>query len=70
MLLVPGIVDSEDEVGEAASWLSGISGDIPLHLSRCFPAHRHSAPPTDVEFMKRAAARAREYLKYVYLGNV
>jgi pyruvate formate lyase activating enzyme len=70
MLLVPGLVDSEDEVAEAARWLSGVSDNLPLHLSRCFPAYRHTAPPTDVEFMKRAAARAREHLNYVYLGNV
>jgi pyruvate formate lyase activating enzyme len=70
MLLVPGIVDTEDEVGEAARWLSGISPDLALHLSRCFPAYRHTAPPTDIAFMKRAAARAGEHLKHVYLGNV
>jgi pyruvate formate lyase activating enzyme len=70
MLLVPGIIDTAEEVANAAEWLAGISGDIPLHLSRCFPAFRHTAPPTPVEFMRKAKEAAEKHLKYVYLGNV
>lgn len=70
MLLVPGIVDTAEEVEEAAKWLSSLSPDLPFHLSRCFPAYKHNAPPTDTAFMKQAAIAARKHLNYVYLGNV
>jgi pyruvate formate lyase activating enzyme len=70
MLLVPGIIDTVEEVENAAEWLAGISDELPLHLSRCFPAFRHTAPPTPYEFMCKAAAAAEKHLKYVYLGNV
>ena len=70
MLLVPGIIDTVEEVERAAEWLSGISRGLPLHLSRCFPAFRHTAEPTDTGFMKRAAEAAQKHLDYVYLGNV
>ena len=70
MLLVPGIIDTVDEVERAAKWLSGISEDLPLHLSRCFPAYRHTAPPTPEAFMRKAAESAEKHLRYVYLGNV
>jgi pyruvate formate lyase activating enzyme len=70
MLLVPGIIDTADEVERAAKWLAGISEDLPLHLSRCFPAFRHTAPPTSLDFMHKTAASAEKFLKYVYLGNV
>lgn len=70
MLLVPGIIDAAEEVERAAEWLAGISPDLPLHLSRCFPAFRHTAPPTSIEFMKKAEEAAKKHLNYVYLGNV
>jgi pyruvate formate lyase activating enzyme len=70
MLLVPGIIDTADEVDLAAQWLSGISDELPLHLSRYFPAFRCTAPPTPAEFMRKAAERAEKHLKFVYLGNV
>lgn len=70
MLLVPGIVDAPDEVEHAAQWLASISRELPLHLSRCFPAFRHTAPPTSVDFMRKAAEAAEKHLQYVYLGNV
>jgi pyruvate formate lyase activating enzyme len=70
MLLVPGIIDTVEEVEKAAEWLASLSEDLPLHLSRCFPAYRHTAPPTPLEFMREAAICAEKHLKYVYLGNV
>lgn len=70
MLLVPGILDDAAEVERAAQWLAGLGKDIPLHLSRCFPAFRHTAPPTPLPFMRKAEAAARKHLQYVYLGNV
>ncbi len=70
MLLVPGIIDTAEEVEAAAIWLSGLSPKLPLHLTRCFPAFRHTAEPTPIPFMHKAADAARKHIEYVYLGNV
>lgn len=69
-LLVTGLNDSEEEVGNLASWLAGISPDIPLHLSRYFPNYKLDLPPTPEERMDTAYRIAREKLNYVYLGNI
>lgn len=69
-LLVPGENDSEDEIRAMAKWLSGISPDIALHLTRFFPRYRMSdRPATPVKTVYRLAELARESLRWVYAGN-
>ncbi|GAE89848.1 radical SAM domain protein [Acetivibrio straminisolvens JCM 21531] len=54
-----------------AKWLSTISKDIPLHLSRYFPNYKvQDIPPTPKETLYKAREEAQKYLDYVYLGNV
>ncbi|MEW6524848.1 MAG: AmmeMemoRadiSam system radical SAM enzyme [Bacillota bacterium] len=69
-LLVEDLNDDDEEVEALARWLAGLNADLPLHLSRYFPAFKMDNPPTSVKTMKRAAAIARRHLRYVYLGNV
>ncbi|NLI53615.1 MAG: AmmeMemoRadiSam system radical SAM enzyme [Clostridiales bacterium] len=70
-LVVPGFSDAEDDLRREAEWLSSLSPEIPLHLSRFFPRHRmRGAAPTPPETVLRLAGIAREYLKYVYTGNL
>ncbi|RDV84280.1 AmmeMemoRadiSam system radical SAM enzyme [Ammonifex thiophilus] len=69
-LLVTGENTGEEEIEALASWLAGLSPDIPLHLSRYFPNFEFTAPPTPLEDLYRARDIARRYLRYVYLGNV
>ena len=69
-LIVPGISDSRDNFVMMTEWLAGLSADIPLHISRYFPAHRYSAPPTDITLIERFTAHAKTKLKYVYSGNI
>ena len=69
-LIVPGISDSPDGFERMVDWIAGISPDIPLHISRYFPAHRYSAPPADIGLMRRFESSARRKLKRVHLGNV
>ena len=78
-LIVPGENDSEEELRDICRWilsLKDISGgleaaDIPLHISRFFPRFRMTdRKPTDVRKIYKLAGIAREYLKYVYEGNV
>jgi pyruvate formate lyase activating enzyme len=69
-LLVPGISDSEPDFARMVDWIKSVSPDTPLHISRYFPHHRYSAPPTDVSLMRRLFDIASAKLRYVYLGNV
>ena len=70
-LVVPGVSDSETELREMAGWLSSLSEDIPYHITRFFPCKNMlDTPPTDPELLRRLRDIAREYLRYVYLGNL
>lgn len=70
-LVIPGLNDSPDEIGKLAKWLSSISPDIVLHLSRFFPSYQmNDIPPTPVETLEAARVSAEAYLKHVYLGNI
>lgn len=71
-LVVPGLNDSEAELGALAHHLAGLSKDLPWHLSRFHPDFRRTgAAPTS----SAALERARELglaagLRFVYVGNV
>ena len=70
-LIVPGWNDSEAEMRAECEWIASISTAIPLHLSRFFPRHRmKNVAPTPVETVLRMAKIAKEYLTYVYTGNI
>ena len=69
-LIIPGENDSDDEIRELSSWIAGIDRNIPLHISRFFPAfHMTDRDATNVEHIYRLADIAREKLSYVYTGN-
>jgi pyruvate formate lyase activating enzyme len=69
-LVVPGVSDSETDFAGMVAWIAGISGEIPLHISRYFPAYKYAAPATDIGLMKKFESIARRKLKFVHLGNV
>ncbi len=69
-LLIPGKSDGIDDITEEVKWISELSDEIPLHLSRYFPAYKSDIPPTDEDVMIKLYDKAKEYLKYVYLGNI
>ncbi len=70
-LIIPDLNDSIDEIDRLAKWLSSVSPDIPLHLSRYFPNYKlMDKPPTSLITLEKAYAKARKHLKYVYLGNI
>ncbi|MDD7363421.1 MAG: radical SAM protein [Peptoniphilus sp.] len=74
-LAVTDMNDSLFEIREIAAFIASLNGgkgrEIPLHISRFFPAYhmtdRSATPPSRVLAM---AKEARKYLKYVYLGNM
>ncbi|PNR95641.1 AmmeMemoRadiSam system radical SAM enzyme [Petrotoga sp. 9PWA.NaAc.5.4] len=69
-LIVPGINDDLEMLEKEFIWLSDLSKDIPLHLSRYYPAYNYTEPATDVNFLVEAFNIAKKYLDYVYIGNI
>ena len=69
-LVVPGINDSVDDMEREAEWISEISPDIPLHITRYFPRYKMMEKPTDIGLMKELKAVAERHLNRVLLGNV
>ena len=73
-LIVPGENDSEDEIRELSSWVSGLRNpdgeSVPLHVTRFFPRfHMQDRSATPVRNVYQLAEIAREKLEYVYEGN-
>jgi len=69
-LVIQGANDDSKEIGELAQWLHGLNVPLAWHLSAYHPAYRLAVPPTDRETLERLWNIAKEYLPYVYLGNV
>lgn len=69
-LLVNGYNDSDDEIEKLSMWLSKVSPDIPLHITRYYPAYKFKASATPCERLLNARKIAEKYLNYVYLGNM
>lgn len=69
-LVIATLNDSEDEIRAFAQWVAGLNPAIPVHLSRYFPQHRFTLPPTPPATLERLWHVAKESLPYVYLGNV
>ena len=72
-LLVTGLNDSEEMVGELCRWMvsNGLQ-EVPLHFSRFFPRYRMTkAEPTPRATLSRARDIALSSgIKTVYLGNI
>jgi pyruvate formate lyase activating enzyme len=68
-LLYTGHNDADDQVRKVVDFIVGTDREIPLHISRYFPMHRATAPPTPPDRLASAYRIARERLPYVYVGN-
>lgn len=69
-LIIDGLNSSEDQIDRLAKWISKIDDNIPLHLTKYFPAYKMNLPPTSYDTLMRAKKTAEKHLKYVYVGNV
>jgi pyruvate formate lyase activating enzyme len=69
-LLYTGYNDADEQVREAIDFIAETDREIPLHISRYFPMHRATAPPTPPDRLASAYRIARERLPYVYVGNM
>ena len=71
-LVVPGFNDSSEELWDAARFLSGVSADIPWHVTAFHSDYKMSdTDNTPARTLLRAAEIGREAgLRYVYAGNL
>jgi len=65
-LLVPGILDSPDQMEGIASCIASISRRIPLHITSYHPAFRYWKAPMSAGRMQEIAAPAFGLLEHVY----
>jgi pyruvate formate lyase activating enzyme len=71
-LLIPGFNDSPDELRRLTEFLSGISPDIPWHVTAFHADYKMSGErDTSTEDLLRAAEIGRQAgLRYIYAGNL
>ena len=70
-LIVPDCNDSEEDMRRECAFLQSIDRTIPLHITRFFPRYQMAdAQPTPVKTVLRLTEIAREYLDFVYPGNL
>jgi pyruvate formate lyase activating enzyme len=71
-LLVPGLNDTPAEIEALASFIAGVSPDIPWHVTAFHPDYRMEDRGATTPQMLVAAAEIgrRAGLRYVYAGNV
>lgn len=69
-LLIPDQNDDPDTFDKMCRYISGISRDIPLHISRYFPMHKSNHRVTDEKTLMSFYKAAGQHLNYVYLGNI
>jgi pyruvate formate lyase activating enzyme len=71
-LVVPGENDSEEELRDIAEFISGVSPEIPWHVSRFYPQYKFAQTgATPLRTLYAAVRIGREAgLKHIHLGNV
>ena len=70
-LLIPGLNTSKKNFTQMVRWILNETGpETVLHLSRYFPSYNSHIPATSMEILQESYFIAREYLHYVYLGNI
>ncbi len=69
-LIIDGENSSKESIEKLAKRIGQIDKNIPLHLSRYFPAYKMTNPPTRLESLVEGKELAEKYLNYVYIGNV
>jgi len=70
-LVIPGLNDDELIFEEMVKWIASELGtNIPLHLSRYFPQFEMGVAPTPIDKLESLYNLAKNYIHFVYLGNV
>jgi pyruvate formate lyase activating enzyme len=68
-LLIDGQNTNPEMLESAFKWVGELNRDIPVHISRYFPAYQMTVPKTRLDTLAMARDLAEKYLNYVYIGN-
>ena len=70
-LVIPGLNNSDEELGELSAFLAGVSPDIPWHVTAFHPDYRMTdrAGTTPEMLVHAADVGRRAGLRFVYAGN-
>ncbi len=69
-LVIPGWNDDLTMIRAMCRWIAELNPRIPLHFSRYYPNYRAHQPATSEKLLMNCYEIAKEYLSYVYLGNI
>jgi len=71
-LIIPGLNDGEEELGNIAQFIASLGKETPWHISRFHPMYKMlDRSPTSVRILDRARKIGLQSgLRYVYTGNV
>jgi pyruvate formate lyase activating enzyme len=71
-LVIPGLNDSDEELGDIAAFVRSVGPEIPWHVTQFYPTYEMlDRPPTPVATLRRARRIGLAAgLRYVYEGNV
>ena len=69
-LLIEGFNDDEIEFREMCKFIKSLGDEVVFHISRSFPRYKLKFNATPIPLIKKFEMIAREYVKYVYVGNV
>jgi len=71
-LIIPGFNDSDEELGDIAGFLSGLSPSIPWHVTAFHKDYKMQDPDNTTPEILHRAARIGEAagLQYIYAGNL
>ena len=68
--MIPGKNDDPAWIDAESQWLSKLSAETVLHLSRYFPRYHYEIEATPVETILELQKVAQKHLRYVYTGNM
>lgn len=70
-LIIPELNDNENDFKNMVQWIrDNLGKETVLHISRYYPTYKLTVEATSVEKMQKLDAIAKEYLDFVFLGNV
>lgn len=65
-LIVPGILDTAEQMEGIATFIASVSRAIPLHITAYHPAFQWNLPPLSATEMERIASPAYGHLDHIY----
>jgi pyruvate formate lyase activating enzyme len=69
-LLIEGFNDDENEFRQMCEFVKSLGDEVVFHISRSFPRYKLEFESTPIPHIKKFVSIAKEYIKYVYAGNV